>query len=74
LSDAPKAENIKKLAEKDYGPDKYQLIGKEIYIFCYGRSSDSKLSNKIFEDKLKVKSSTRNWKTVTKLHELSRNE
>ena len=33
--------------------------------------SDSKLTNKFFESKLKITATTRNWKTVIKLNEIA---
>lgn len=51
--------------------DKFELIGKEIYIYCEQRYSDTKYSNSFFESKLKVGASTRNWNTVNKLIELT---
>lgn len=52
--------------------DDFRILGKNVYIQCSGRYSDSKLTNKFFEDKLKVSATTRNWKTILKLLELSR--
>jgi uncharacterized protein (DUF1697 family) len=61
-------DNIKKY---DYSPDKYIIIGREVFLYCPGGYGYSKLSNNFFENKLKVHATTRNWKTVNKLLELS---
>ena len=53
------------------GKDEFSIGDKEIYIVCpdgYGRS---KLSNNFFENKLKVRATTRNWKTVNALYDLA---
>jgi len=51
-------------------PDRYEIIGKDVYIFCAAGYGTSKLTNPFFESKLKVQATTRNWKTVIKLHEM----
>jgi len=48
-------------------PDEFAVAGREVYLFCpdgYGRS---KLTNALFERKLGVAATTRNWKTMTTL-------
>lgn len=55
----------------DYRPNRFRLVGKEIYLHCpdgYGRT---KLDNAFFERKLGVMATTRNWKTVTTLERLA---
>ncbi|NQU33219.1 MAG: DUF1697 domain-containing protein [Bacteroidetes bacterium] len=74
LKKKPEKENIDGLALIDTSPGKYQIIDKDIYIYCNGRTIDSKLTNKLFENKLKVRATNRNWNTVTKLHELIINQ
>jgi uncharacterized protein (DUF1697 family) len=53
----------------DYTPDKFIIAGREVFLYCPGGYGKSKLSNNFFENKLKVKATTRNWKTVNKLVE-----
>jgi uncharacterized protein (DUF1697 family) len=55
----------------DLFPDRFVIIGKDVYLYCPGGYGNTKLSNAFFEKKLKVKSTTRNWKTVGKLGELA---
>jgi uncharacterized protein (DUF1697 family) len=55
----------------DTATDQFSILGKEIYLYCpdgYGRT---KLTNTFFESKLKIRATTRNWRTVCKLAELS---
>lgn len=50
----------------------FLISGKTVYLYCpfgYGRT---KLTNSLFESKLKTTASTRNWKTVTELVKMSR--
>ncbi|MEM9737798.1 MAG: DUF1697 domain-containing protein [Bacteroidota bacterium] len=50
------------------------MVQKEIYLFCPNGYGRTKLSNSFFEKKLKVKATTRNWKTVNKLLKLAENK
>ena len=48
-------------------PDRFVLLGKEVYLYCphgYGRT---KFSNTFFEKTFGVIATTRNWRTVTRL-------
>jgi len=47
------------------------IIDKEVFVCCDGKYSSSKLTNQFFESKLKVRATTRNWKTVSKLIEIA---
>ena len=71
LKEVPTAENLEKINTYDYAPDKFEIIEKDAYIYCEGKYHKSKLTNNFFEKKLKVAATTRNWKTVKKLLELS---
>jgi len=51
--------------------DKFEIIENNIFIFCEGNYHTSKLTNNFFEKKLKTKATTRNWKTIEKLVELT---
>ena len=72
LGSAVSENQIENLKLELYLPDKCVIIGKEAYIFCSGKYSDSKLTNKFFESKLKMTATTRNWKTVKQLVLLSK--
>lgn len=67
LKEAPTTENIAKTNTYNYEPDNFVIQGKEVFVFCKGKYHQSKLSNHFFERKLKVTTTTRNWKTVLKL-------
>lgn len=55
-----------------FGSDKFAIIGQDVFVYCEGKYHESKLTNNFFEKKLKVGATTRNWKTVLKLLELSK--
>jgi len=70
LSEEPTEEDFKNLEVEKHQPDECQLFGRAIYIHVQKGYHESKLSNNFFEKKLKLKATTRNWKTVTKLVEM----
>ena len=71
LSEIPSDENLEKINTYDYSPDLFQIIEDNVFLFIQGKYHQSKLTNNFFEKKLKVSATTRNWKTVNKLLELS---
>jgi uncharacterized protein (DUF1697 family) len=71
LSDLPSSENIKKLNLIDYSPEEYIMDDKLVYLHVPNGYGKAKLNNNLFENKLKVEATTRNWKTINKLWELS---
>jgi len=71
LSDSPPKKNVKELMEYVVNPDQLVVKGKSVYLYCPNGYGKSKLSNNFLEKKLGVDATTRNWKTVQKLYELS---
>ncbi len=71
LKEKPANENIEKVFTYNYEPDKFKVDNKDVFLFCEGKYHQSKLTNNLFEKKLKVGATTRNWKTVLKLREIS---
>ena len=67
LSGKPSMEQIKKLEEVNFSPEEYLINGKVIYLFLPNGAGKAKLNNNYFENKLKVVSTTRNWRTVSTL-------
>ncbi|MDT0643925.1 DUF1697 domain-containing protein [Zunongwangia sp. F363] len=74
LKQIPDAEKIEKAKNANYEPDDFKVLNNNVFIYCSGKYSDSKLTNKFFEDKFKVSATTRNWKTVLKLASLATEE
>ncbi len=70
LKNIPTSIDLEKTSTFDYSPDLFTISGKNIFIYCAKKYSDTKLTNSFFESKLKVSTTTRNWKTVLKLSEL----
>ncbi len=66
----PNPQYLDTIPSNSFLPDKFEIIGNNIYIYCTGKVSQSKITNIIFEKKFKVVTSTRNWKTVIKLGEM----
>ncbi len=67
LKKEPDGDSLEGIEDYDFPPDLYMVSGKKVFIYCDGKYSDSKLTNKFFEDKLKVTATTRNWRTVQEL-------
>lgn len=71
LEKEPSKELVKNLIPSKRTEDEFKKLNREIYLFCgngYGRTV---LTNDFFEKKLKLKATTRNWRTLNKLYELS---
>ena len=67
LSDAAldtASEALQPLAVK---PERFCVIGREIYLYCPNGYGRTKLSNTAIEKKLSIRATTRNWKTVNTL-------
>lgn len=74
LKKIPAKEAIKILDNiKQFTADDFLIINKTIFIHCVNGYGNTKLSNTFFEKNLKIAATTRNWKTITKLVELSSN-
>lgn len=71
LKEKPTKQNIEEILSYNYEPDQFKIDKKDVYIYCEGKYHQSKLTNNFFEKKLKTGATTRNWKTVLKLVELS---
>lgn len=52
------------------GKDEFIVIGKSIFLLLPNGFGRTKLSNNMFERKLKTNATSRNWKTITKLVEM----
>jgi uncharacterized protein (DUF1697 family) len=70
LKELPSPELLEKIKTFQYLPDRYEIIGRDVFIFCAAGYGTSKLTNSFFESKLKTSATTRNWKTVMQLNEM----
>jgi uncharacterized protein (DUF1697 family) len=71
LSGSPEKKVLKSLEKIAAGADRFNCGGKEIYLHCPNGYGETKLSNSALEKTLSVRATTRNWKTVTKLYEMT---
>jgi uncharacterized protein (DUF1697 family) len=69
LASAPDAGQLSALAEatRRYRPDTFRVVGKDVYLHIPGGYGETKLHNALFEQRLGVGATTRNWKSVTAL-------
>ncbi len=74
LSDIPDQKAVSNLDINKDENEKYEVYGREIYLYCPNGYGRTKLKNDVFERKLKMAATTRNWKTVNKLLEISKLE
>lgn len=70
LSEIPSTEDLEKLKQAPIGNDHIETIDNILYFKLESKASDSKLSNNLIENKLKVRATTRNWNTTLKLYSL----
>jgi uncharacterized protein (DUF1697 family) len=69
---APARGAVAELDPERSPPDAFAVRRREIYLHFPGGSGRSKLTIGYFEKRLGVRATARNWKTVTKLLELTR--
>jgi uncharacterized protein (DUF1697 family) len=67
----PGDEYVSKLKLTDFAPDRYVVSGNEIFIYYSVSYSSSKLNNNLFENKLKLVATTRNWRTLNELKQMA---
>jgi len=67
LSGIPDGTLSATLGKTAYLPTEFELIDKSVYLYCPDGYSNSKLTNSFLESRLKVKATTRNWKTACEL-------
>jgi len=73
LSELPTQEKLNQLTDIQFFPSEYHIYKKSIYLFCPEGYSKTKLTNTFFENKLKIKATTRNWKTMNEIWTLAKN-
>ena len=62
---------LNKITTDPKSTDEFVISGSAIYLYCPNGYGRTKLNNNFFENKLKAKATTRNWKTITNLVELA---
>jgi uncharacterized protein (DUF1697 family) len=71
LSDTPHSAGLHKLKSITSSPDQFLSSGEEIYLYCPNGYGRTKLSNNVIEKALESGATTRNWRTVNQLFEMS---
>jgi len=71
LSRLPEQAAVRTLDAIASAPDRFQCLGQEIYLCCPNGFGGTKLSINVFERLLSVGATTRNWNTLTRLHQIS---
>ena len=71
LSCVPEKSALKMLDAIPAGGDQFRCSGQAIYLHCPNGYHETKLSNNVLEKMLKVGTTTRNWKTVNQLYQMS---
>jgi uncharacterized protein (DUF1697 family) len=71
LSDVPAAADVLLLEQDRFLPDRFQLLGGELYGYYANGAGRSKMNLDYFEKRLGVRGTARNLNTVAKLIELS---
>ena len=70
LKQIPSHELVIEIKGMNFQPDRFEIMGSDVFVYCENGYGRTKITNDFFEKKLKIPASTRNWKTVMKLHEL----
>jgi len=71
LESKPKKEFINHLIVKKETDDIIEVIDSEVFIYCHKSYGKTVFSNNYIEKKLKLKATTRNWRTINKLFQLA---
>lgn len=72
LVDRAKGGDVKTIDAGLFAPDGFEVVGRDVYLRCPNGYGRSKLNNAFWEKKLGTVATTRNWKTVTALRDLTR--
>jgi uncharacterized protein (DUF1697 family) len=72
LSGIPPHDLLDKIMPLQDSTDSCEVIGDRIYLRCQNGYGNTKFTNTFFEKKLKLNATTRNWKTMIKLGDLSK--
>jgi uncharacterized protein (DUF1697 family) len=71
LSSAPAKSALKMLDGIDAAEDQFCCAGEAVYLYCPNGYHATKLGNNVLERMLKVGATTRNWRTVNQLYQMT---
>ena len=72
LSNQPDTELVREASQKTYENEDYHIINDCLYLYCANGYGKAKFNLSFFEKKLRVSATSRNYKTMVKLIDLSR--
>ncbi len=71
LAAVPGDEAVEAAGNRRPDGDEFRIVGREVYLRCPNGYGTTKLTNAFFEKKLGAQATTRNWKTVVKLADMT---
>ena len=71
LNEQPKQEAVEKFKLENFVNEEFYITSNCVYLKCHAGYGKAKLNNNLTERKLKVEATTRNYRTMSKLLELS---
>ena len=71
LGAVPEAEKLEALKAVEYPGEEYVMADDYLYFHPLNGYGRAKMNNSFFERKLKVRATTRNWKSLNKLWEMA---
>jgi uncharacterized protein (DUF1697 family) len=71
LAEKPDRTRVRKLVDDSFGPERFEIAGEDVYLYFPNGYGRVKLNNAMLERRLGVAATTRNWRTVTALAELT---
>ncbi len=72
LNESPTQELMKEISQLDYSNEEFIITENCVYLFSEKGYGNAKCNNNFFEKKLKVGATTRNYRTLVKLIELTK--
>ncbi|HET7171549.1 MAG TPA: hypothetical protein VFI18_07930, partial [Gaiellales bacterium] len=67
----PRAAAVKSFGAEEFAPDELQVIGREVHLLYPDGYARTNLTNAVLEKRLGVRATSRNWRTVTALADLT---
>jgi len=71
LGAKPDAKRVRELRGGSFEPERFELVGRDVYLETPNGYGRAKLNNATLERRLGVAATTRNWRTATALAELA---
>jgi len=71
LAERPTASALASIDPAGFGSDRFEAIGREVYLHTPGGYGRTKLNNSFWERRLSTIATTRNWNTVVALAEMT---